>query len=227
MDAQSGAKLACNLKLLPADNEGNLKLGVPFIAMFNPETIAISEDINWEIHDPPTTDGVTLEYVKTKGRKFSIDIMLDGTGVNTNGVKIPVTAQIFLFRKVTTEVNGQEHKPNNLILQYGVFIIHCVLTSSTVTYTMFDPLGLPIRAKISASFSEVTPRGFANRFAMLSSPDLTHKVEVKEADLLPLLTHKIYKKQNYYLQVAKVNRLKNFRNLKAGTTLTFLPISKK
>jgi nucleoid-associated protein YgaU len=63
--------------------------------------------------------------------------------------------------------------------------------------------------------------------SMLSSPDLTHSVQVKDGDLLPLLTSQIYKDQNYYLQVAKVNKLKNFRKLKAGTTLVFPPISNK
>jgi nucleoid-associated protein YgaU len=66
-----------------------------------------------------------------------------------------------------------------------------------------------------------------SKLAMLSSPDLTHSVNVKDGDILPLMTHKIYKNQHYYLQVAKVNKLKNFRRLNAGTTLTFPPITKK
>jgi nucleoid-associated protein YgaU len=52
-------------------------------------------------------------------------------------------------------------------------------------------------------------------------------VTINEGDLLPLLTHNIYKKQDYYLQVAKINKLKNFRKLKAGSTLIFPPIAKK
>jgi hypothetical protein len=92
---------------------------------------------------------------------------------------------------------------------------------------MFDMFGLPIRAKISASFTERTPSGLGALLSMLSSPDLTHKIEVKEGDILPLLTYKTYNNQNYYLQVARVNKLKNFRKLKAGTTLVFPPISDK
>ena len=61
---------------------------------------------------------------------------------------------------------------------------------------------------------------------MLSSPDLTHRVTVKDGDILPLLTYKTYNDQSYYLQVARVNRLRNFRRLVAGTTLVFPPIAK-
>jgi hypothetical protein len=227
MDEISAAKLPFNLKILQADEKGVPVLGVPFIAMFNPETIAISEDINWSYHEPPGSEGFSVQYIKTNGRTFSIDIMLDGTGVNTNGVKIPVTAQVLLFRLATTKVDGSDHRPHYLLLQYGLFIVHCVLVSSTVTYTMFDMFGLPIRAKISASFAEVTSKSLMAKLAMLSSPDLTHSIQVKEGDILPLLTYNIYKKQDYYLQVAKVNWLKNFRKLKAGTTLIFPPIAKK
>jgi nucleoid-associated protein YgaU len=92
---------------------------------------------------------------------------------------------------------------------------------------MFDMFGLPIRAKISATFTERTPQALGGILSMLSSPDLTHTVQVKQWDLLPLLTYRIYKDQSYYLQVAKVNKLKNFRKLTAGSSLIFPPISNK
>jgi nucleoid-associated protein YgaU len=92
---------------------------------------------------------------------------------------------------------------------------------------MFDMTGLPIRAKINASFTERTPAGLGGLLSMLSSPDLTHKVVVKEGDILPTLTYQTYNNQTYYLQVAKVNKLKNFRKLQAGTTLVFPPVSDK
>ena len=225
MDTQSAAMLPFNLKILQTDENGIPKLAVPFLAMFNPENIAINENIIYDSNAPTGQAGVDPHFLKTDARTFTLELTLDGTGVNTNGVKIPVTAQVLLFRLATTSINGDSHRPNYLLLQYGLFICNCVLTSSTVTYTMFDMFGLPIRAKISASFTERTT-SLGAILNMLSSPDLTHNVQVKDGDLLPLLTNQIYKDQNYYLQVAKVNKLKNFRNLKAGSTLVFPPISK-
>jgi nucleoid-associated protein YgaU len=226
MDAQSAIKLPFNLKILPVSDSG-IPNGVPFLAMFNPDSIAISESIQWVEDTPAGSEGAAPTYVKTQARTFSIDIMLDGTGVNTNGVKIPVTAQVLLFRLATTKVVGSTHRPNYLLLQYGLLILNCELQSSTVTYTMFDMFGLPIRAKITASFKERTLNGFMAALSMLSSPDLTHSVTVNQWDILPVLTRNVYKKQEYYLQVAKVNRLKNFRKLEAGSTLVFPSIAKK
>jgi nucleoid-associated protein YgaU len=226
MDAQSAAMLPFNLKILQTDSNGIPKLGVPFLAMFNPENIAINEGIVYDHKIPVGQAGVDPPYLRTNARTFTLDLTLDGTGVNTNGVKIPVTAQVLLFRTATTSIDGTIHRPNYLLLQYGLFICNCILNSSTVTYTMFDMFGLPIRAKISASFTERTTNMFGSIMSMLSSPDLTHSVQVKEGDLLPYLTYQIYKDQSYYLQVAKVNKLKNFRKLQAGSTLVFPPIKK-
>ena len=226
MDAISAAKLPFNLKIIPISTSG-FPIGIPFIAMFNPESFAINEEIDWNAQCPPGNQGSDYLYNKTKPRKFTIEFTLDGTGVNTNGIKIPVTAQIILFRAATTGVRGDLHRPNFLLVQYGTFINTCILNSSTVTYTMFDMFGLPIRARVSASFTERTVKTLSDILGMLSSPDLTHKVEVKQGDTLPLLTYNTYNNQTYYLQVAKVNKLKNFRNLKAGTTLVFPPIEDK
>lgn len=227
MDLTSALKKAAlNLKIIPINTSG-FPIGIPFIAMFNPESFAINEQIDWTAQCPPGNQGSDYEYNRTKPRKFTIEFTLDGTGVNTNGIKIPVVAQIALFRAATTGVRGSLHRPDFLLVQYGTFINTCILNSSTVTYTMFDMFGLPIRAKVSASFTERTVKTLSDILGMLSSPDLTHTIVVKEGDTLPLLTYNTYNNQTYYLQVARVNKLKNFRKLKPGTSLIFPPVSDK
>ncbi|MEI6756339.1 MAG: LysM peptidoglycan-binding domain-containing protein [Chlorobium sp.] len=226
MDTQSAAKLPFNLKIIQTDVNGIPKLAVPFIAMFNPDQFSVREEVELDKTVSKGAQGADPKPIGIKPREFTLELTLDGTGVNTNGVKIPVTAQVLLFRAATTSIVGETHRPPYLLVQYGTFISSCTLRSSTVTYTMFDMFGLPIRAKISASFVERTVAALGNIVGMLSSPDLTHRVEVKDGDILPLLTFKTCNNQNYYLQVARVNKLKNFRKLKAGTTLSFPPLSK-
>ncbi|MBO9618704.1 MAG: hypothetical protein J7539_06655 [Niabella sp.] len=220
MDATSEAKLPFNLKIIPVNADG-IPAGVPFLAPFNPETFSIKENVEWEDCSPPGTVGANQVYKSTRARSFTLEFILDGTGVNTNGVKIPVTAQVLLFREATTKIVGSTHRPPYLIVQYGSFISSCNITSSDISYTMFDMTGLPIRAKVTASFDERTPGTLGALLSMLSSPDLTHVIEVQKGDTLPLLTYKVYQNQQYYLQVAKVNRLKNFRKLQPGTRLVF------
>jgi nucleoid-associated protein YgaU len=226
MDALGAAKLPFNLKIVPTTREG-VPFGAPFVAMFNPESFAIHEDVVWCSETPSGKTGSDPKFDKIAPRAFTLEFTIDGTGVSTNGAKIPVSAQVALFRAVTTNVRGNIHRSPYLMVQYGTFINTCILNSSDVTYTMFDMFGLPIRAKISAKFTERVVGALNDVLGMLSSPDLTHRVVVNDGDLLPLLTYRTYNNQNYYLQVARVNRLKNFRRLKPGTTLVFPPVGQE
>lgn len=216
-----GKKMLLNLKIIPTAREG-YPIGLPFITMFNPDNFTLKEDISYTSTQGIGTASDAKKYKQTKARTFSLVFTLDGTGVNAP--KIPVLAQIVLFRQATTLVNGLLHKPNYLIVQWGTFICRCHLTTSSVEYNLFDQTGLPLRAKVTASFTEWIDPTFSAITSMLSSPDLTHKYEVKDGEILPLITHRIYNDQRYYLQVAKANKLKNFRKLKTGQVLVFPPI---
>jgi LysM repeat protein len=57
-----------------------------------------------------------------------------------------------------------------------------------------------------------------------SSPDLSHKVMVKAGDTLPLLCYRIYRDSSWYRDVARINNLDDFRDLKPGTRLVFPPL---
>jgi nucleoid-associated protein YgaU len=59
-----------------------------------------------------------------------------------------------------------------------------------------------------------------------SSPDLTHYRVIKKGDTLPLMCYRIYGDSKYYIQVAKANKLSNFRHLKEGEEIFFPPIAK-
>ena len=59
-----------------------------------------------------------------------------------------------------------------------------------------------------------------------SSPDLTHVRKMKRSDKLIGISNKLYKKNIYYLEVARANNLDTFRNLPDGTEVFFPPVAK-
>jgi nucleoid-associated protein YgaU len=218
-----GKKMLLNLKITPTAREG-YPIGLPFITMFNPENFTVQEEISYTCEPNPGSTGEAQKFKQAKARKFSIVFTLDGTGVNAPK-EIPVVGQILLFREATTLVNGLIHKPNYLIVQWGTFICRCQLTSSSIEYNLFDHTGVPLRAKVTASFTEWTDNMFSAITSMLSSPDLTHLHKVTDGEILPVIVFKTYKDQRYYLQVARANKLKNFRKLLANTGLILPPIA--
>ena len=86
------------------------------------------------------------------------------------------------------------------------------------------PDGTPLRAKASVKFEEAIDANLIDSEANNKSPDLTHRITVKEGDRLPLICYEVYGDSSYYLEVASYNRLVNYRNLEPGSELYLPPI---
>lgn len=220
--------LLTNLKILGLKDVDGLPFDVPllFECMFNPDTYKTDHRVGYTIQQP--SGGLpTLGFNKTPPMSFSIEFVIDATGVSSDLEipAVPIPVQVLLFNTVTIDTKGDTHRPNHLIVQWGTFIRQCVLQSSTITYTLFDSNGIPLRAKINATFLEEQGSVINQLASMFSSPDLTHTRLVEEGDILPFIVYREYRRQDYYLQVARSNKLKNFRKLVAGTTINLPPIS--
>lgn len=194
-----------------------------FEVMFNPNTYTINNKINFDTQQAEGSDGSDPKFKSVAPESFSIEFVLDGTGVSKE--KITVIEQVTKFKKVTLSVNGTSHRPNYLVVQWGKFIRDCVMESANITYTLFDSQGIPLRAKITAAFIDRKESKLNAAAMMISSPDLSHFIQTKEGDLLPLVVLKNLRDQKYYLQVARINKLKNFRKLMAGTKLIISPLA--
>ena len=238
------ADIEKNLKILAFDKpNGNNEATATFIVDFNPNTFNISNKIEFEKDEGKGKSGGDPVFSKIPPIEFNIEFVIDGTGVAThnlpnenknkfNNIKqnsgAPnkndyVKNRVKDLRKVACDINGTIHRPNYLAVLWGTFYIKCILTSLNITYNLFDGSGSPLRAKINCSFLERKEPGAAGRETMMESPDLTKYMEVVEGDMLPLIAKNNYAESYYYLQIAKANKLKNFRNLLPGTQL-ILPL---
>ena len=162
------------------------------------------------------------KYKATEAQNVNFDIVIDGTGVVP--ANDDVSTQITALKKLVFDFVGNEHEPNVVQLVWGDFSFIGRLTKMSVQYTLFKPTGDPLRAKVNIAFISYTSPSEAAATTKTSSPDLTHLVEVKDGDSLPLLCFRIYKNSAYYLEVAKANGITNFRDLKPGTRLNFPPL---
>lgn len=168
------------------------------------------------------TQAISFGAVET--RKVAFEILLDGTGVVNFKKLKSVNDQIKDLKNLVAVYEGDKHTPNVVQIVWGTLIFYGCLDSMTINHTLFKASGSPLRSKIKLSFVEYKTPKEINKEANMTSPDLTHLVEIRDGDTLPLLCYKIYKNSGYYLQVAKINQLKNFRQLKAGSKLIFPPL---
>jgi hypothetical protein len=171
---------------------------------------------------------IESEFSVYNPEKVTFTLMIDGTGVVNlpiPGVGSPdVETQINRLKGIVYKYIGNDHEPSVVRISWGSYIFDGRLDSLSIDYTLFKPSGEPLRAKVKLSFTSYVSNVEGALKANRLSSDLTHVVIVKSGDTLPLLCHRIYKDCSYYLEIARVNGLTNFRDIKPGSRLHFPPL---
>lgn len=201
-----------------------------FSVMFNPETIAVRHENRLGSLQGAGTTGGNQEYAYSRPGTLNLDLVFDGTGVTEFLDTLPsVSERVRKFLDLCFRMDGKIHEPKYLKIQWGAGELanfECRLKSVDIQYTMFDRNGDPLRATLKSVF--VADMDTAKRIALekKSSPDLSHARIVKAGDTLPLLSKEIYGSSRYYLRIAQVNGLEDFRNLTPGQRILFPPLGK-
>ncbi|MHB1098473.1 MAG: CIS tube protein [Burkholderiales bacterium] len=193
-----------------------------FEVMLNPTNYEVSGGINYSAPKVLGQAAKEPKFVGAKDMTVKFNIILDNTGVVPRSGD--VKDKIEKLGRVCYDYVGNNHEPNVVKLVWGSFNFNGRLTTISTDYTLFKPSGEPLRAKVDLTFTKYTSAKEEAAATKKSSPDLTHLVEVKAGDSLPLLCFQIYKDSSYYLQVAKSNGITNFRDIKPGTKLNFPPL---
>ncbi len=195
-----------------------------FEAWVNPSELTVAYEMEYDSAQGAGTTNSRMSFKKVKPGDLSLAFFIDGTGAN--GRRADVQAEVEHFQRVTG-YNGDIHRPNYLKVGWGTLQIkRCVLKSASIAYKLFRSDGVPLRAVITATFTDNSDDQTRVATARDQSPDLTHVRTVKAGDALPTLCREIYGDPRLYLQVARVNGLDDFRNLSPGTRLRFPPLQK-
>ncbi|MBS1911436.1 MAG: hypothetical protein JST22_05570 [Bacteroidetes bacterium] len=195
-----------------------------FEAFVNPNELTLAYEIEYDSAQGSGTTNSRMEFKKMKPGDVTIAFFLDGTGAN--GSRADVQEMVEEFQTVTG-YDGDIHRTKYLKIAWGTIAIkNCVLKSASIAYKLFKPNGVPLRAVITAVFTENSDDQTRVAKAQDESPDLTHVRLIRGGDTLPALCYQIYGDPGYYLDVARANRIDNFRNLVPGTRVFFPPLEK-
>jgi hypothetical protein len=196
-----------------------------FKVMFNPSGYAQKYEVNYADNQAQGNTASAQAYSRTKPLDYTFEFVIDGTGTAADVVNVKDTVDEFLDKCVRAD--GEIHRPPYLKLLWGSLEARVVVKSADITYNLFDSNGYPLRAKISAQFTENVPDDKRVRQDRQSSPDRTHHRQVDGSAKLPIMAYKEYRDHRYYLSIARANKLNNFRRLTVNTTVTMPPISNK
>lgn len=164
VDSRTFSKLA-KLKIEAFDTRSRVAPALgEFEAMFNPETYSLAYTNKFKENKVEGNKGKELKFSLTETSKFSLKLILDGTGVTSTDIEdfttltgeeraSKVYQAVEKFLKLTL-AKGDRKEPSYLRLKWGKLILDCRLANVTVKYTLFDREGNPQRAELNTKFME-------------------------------------------------------------------------
>jgi Contractile injection system tube protein len=215
-----------------------------FTLLVNPETYTRKYAVEFVPDSTPNTTSKAM-YYKNKPEEFKIDVLFDATGVVIDGGMLnlaivnpfgndnenDVSGQITTLLNFCYTYSGDIHRPNYLKITWGDLgniehggIFKGVLTSIDIDYKLFRPDGKPLRAVAHLTLMSSIDPATAIKLEDPKSPDVTHRRVFNASDHFTLVAEKVYDDLNYYIDVAKANKMLSFRRVAQGTKIKLPPL---
>jgi hypothetical protein len=218
----------------PADNR--TPISEPYKFLVNPATYNENFTIHYNEDVAPGNNGTELRYQGQPPGDWEFELLIDGTGVikNANALNIQmigppttvdVVAEIAKLKHATVDVQGETHRNAYLIVSWGDRdVFKGSLVSLDLNYKLFTSTGTPLRVVAKLHLRAWVDATQRNNEAALASPDITHERTLKGGDKFALMNYRIYNDANYYIQVARVNKMNSFRKIAIGSKIKFPPV---
>lgn len=212
-----------------SDPQFNNKVGDgEFSTLLNPEKYVYSYKIEQDAQQATGTSTASPRFNKKLPEELQLDFVFDRTGIIPERPKTAdgIIDDLERFKKVVLDYNGDQHKPNYVMISWGSLLFKGSLTEMNLEFKLFRSDGTPLRAVAKAKFKGFVEDDLRVAKENNQSPDLTHYRVVRAGETLPLMAYQIYGDASYYLEVVKANKLLDFRNLHPGQEIYFPPIQK-
>jgi hypothetical protein len=201
-------------------------VGAPSGAMITPDSYTIDTQLEFNPAQGHGTSGQTPKFALTNPEETASAFLLDNPGIIDGSATENLTQKLQDFQAFLMGYDGTTHEPKFFKLAWGTLLCKGRCTGLNVNYKLFNPDGAPIRALAKVTFKEFKEDNLRVAEENNQSPDLTHYRLVKKGDSLPLMCFLIYGDSRHYLEVARANKLVNFRALTVGEEIFFPPFAK-
>ncbi len=195
--------------------------------LFNPTEYSISKTNSWDAVAIVGFDVPPTEFQGGNPTTLSLDIFFDTYELNQD-VRT-YTDKVFNLTKISNETRqgSQRGRPPRVLFNWGrVFSFQAVITSISVTYTLFKPDGTPVRAKMQLSLQECEDASIQPAQNPTSQGSFGHKAYVVQpGDTIDLISYKHYGDSKSWRFIADTNRLDDAKNLPAGLVLEIAPLN--
>jgi nucleoid-associated protein YgaU len=195
------------LKVVKPSGKDDVKL------RFNPATYVITKANEFSSIPVPGLQTPPIQFVRGGDEKLTFDALLDTTDTQKD-VRTEFVNPIRNLMKIDKTL----HAPPIVMFVWDQAIFQGVLSSLTLTYQLFTPKGVPMRAE--AKLALTAYRSFEDQAKdQRESPDVEKSLEVRRGDRLDQIANGAYGDPARWRDIARRNGITDPRRLDPGRLL--------
>lgn len=195
------------------------EVGKEIVVQFNPSNYEISETGRYSGDTKEERDWNTVQYLGSQTGSLNLTLYFDTAKIQTGNritrKTVSVETKTAPIEKLAREENSL-HRPPQVEFVWGKFSYKGYVKSVKTAFTLFDPSGIPIRAKVDVvmvqyeKLKERKPR---------ESPDRTKTRVLTDDNSLWTLARKEYGDTREWRRIARANGILNPFEVETGKEL--------
>jgi nucleoid-associated protein YgaU len=184
---------------------------------FNPEEYTLNRDNTFAAQAIPGLSGPILQFVNGNMQTLEMELFFD-TWESEDADKRDVRELTDRVVRLL-DIDADLHAPPVLRVQWGSLDFRCVLARATQRFQMFADNGVPVRARVSVSFSRFIDPEREAREVNRQTADFTKVHMVTDGETLAGIAAHHYDDPQAWRPIALANDLGDPRAIRVGQML--------
>lgn len=213
--------------IYPTDESGG-KLGSGIICDFNPYEYTIAKSNTYSYKASNGNDSPTVNLDKVGAQTLKLKLIFDGYEKNRDvAVDVHKMWDFMNPRKSPDFGNHPNHKVDApfVAFHWGGFKFVAVITQMSQKYTLFNKVGVPVRAEVSVTLTQHKDmEDYSPQNPTSGGGPIERVWRVKSGDRLDLIAASVYGDATKWQQIATYNDIDNPHALRSGSILN-IPVA--
>lgn len=181
---------------------------------FNPTEYQLQKSNTFAEIPIPGLESPPIQFVRGASEKLTAELIVDTSDTLDDVRKAYTNGLRDLMR-----INADLHAPPIVRLTWDDQVFKGVVESLNITFTLFTPDGIPLRAKLNLTLKEYRPVDVQVKESPKSSPDVEKRHTVRRGDSLSSIAAMAYGDAGRWREIADNNDIRDPRRLAPGQVL--------
>ena len=181
---------------------------------FNPTEYQLQKGNNFSEIAIPGLESPPIQFVRGSAEKLTAELLVD-TSDTLEDVRVRYVNKL----RDLMNLNIELHAPPIVRFVWDRQVFVGVLETLNITYVLFTPAGVPLRAKLSVALKEYRPAAVQVKERPTASPDFDKTWVTRRGDTLSGIAGAVYRDSGKWRAIAANNGIVDPRRLSPGRVL--------